>query len=342
LNKKLLIALCIAIFLITGVVAFRMEQIRRWKWEPIPMSERFARVPADWSPSTLAKRMEESKKIRDANTFVEAASQVGLKEIRSGGYLLPEKAGPLELAKVFAKGPSHARVTFPEGFTAWQISARLAESKFAAAAQLRALAYPKSNPLSPLEGELFPDTYWLPLKATAPELAAKMRERFKEVAKTLPKPFPVGYQNKRLTPQEVTTLASLVERETHLDSERPLVAGVLLGRLRDHMRLQCDATVQYALQRAAYERGVSTHQDVTRADYKFESPYNTYRNFGLPPAPICNPGKASLMAAARPKETKYVFYVWSPKLKRHRFSVTYQEHLHNIELAKKETITSEN
>jgi UPF0755 protein len=336
LNKKLAIALSVVIFLVMGVATFRREQIRRWKWEPISMPERFARVPADWGPSTLGKRMEESKKIRDADTFVEAAQQVGLKIVRPGGYLLPEKAGPLELAKVFAQGPSHVRVTIPEGFTAQQISARLQENGFSAAPQLRALAYPKGNPVSPLEGVLFPDTYWLPLKSDAPQLAKQMRERFDEIVKTLPQPFPLGYEGKRLTQQEVTVLASLVERETHLDSERALVAGVLLGRLRDRMRLQCDASVQYALQRAAYERGDMTHQNVLRADYKFPSPYNTYLNYGLPPAPICNPGRASLMAAARPTETKYVFYVWSPKLKRHRFAVTYQDHLRNIELAKKE------
>jgi UPF0755 protein len=296
------------------------------------MPERFARVPQDWSPRTLGKRMQESKKLRDARTFEEAAAQVGLSTVKAGGYVLPPKAGPLELAKIFAAGPTHQKVTFPEGFTAWQIAQRLQQQDFAAAPQLRSLAY--QNP--PLEGRLFPDTYWLPLKASAPQLAKQMEDRYAETAKALPHPFPTGGDGKRLTLQQVTTLASLVERETNLDAERPLIAGVLLKRLRDGMRLQCDATVQYALQRAAYERGDTTHQTVLRRDYKFESPYNTYRNAGLPPGPICNPGKASLLATARPQATEYLFYVWSPKLKHHRFAKSYSEHLHNVALAAQE------
>lgn len=337
MNKKLLLALCVIIFIGVGFVTYRNEQIRRWKWEAIPMPERFARVPDKWSPSTLARRMQETKKIRDAATFEEAAAQVDLKTIRPGGYLLPEKAGPLELAKVFAQGPSHAQLTFPEGFTTRQVSARLQKNGFAAAEQLRTLAYPAGKEVSPLEGVLFPDTYWLPLKATAPQIAERMKARYTEVTRQLPQPFPSGYNNARLSLREITILASLVERETHVDDERPLVAGVLLKRLRERMRLQCDASVQYALQQAAAARGDHTHQQVLRADYKFPSPYNTYLNYGLPPAPICNPGKASLMAAARPKATEYLFYVWSPKLKRHRFAETFRGHRRNIALARNES-----
>jgi UPF0755 protein len=201
---------------------------------------------------------------------------------------------------------------------------------------LRTRAYPPHASTSPLEGTLFPDTYWMPLQANAPDLITRLQTRYHEVAQTLPRPFPRGYQDKRLTLAEVTTLASLVERETAIPSERALVAGVLLKRLRERMRLQCDASVQYALQLAAHERGDFSHQIVKRKDYKFASPYNTYLNYGLPPAPICNPGKEALMAAARPKATEYLFYVWSPKLKRHRFAKTFVAHKHNIALATQE------
>jgi UPF0755 protein len=337
LNKRTLGVLgVLAVLLIAGVL-WRRAQVHRWKWEPIALPERFARVPFDWSAHTLAMRMQENKKIRDAATFEEAAAEVGLKTVRAGGYLLPAKAGPLDLAKLFARGPSHLKVTFPEGFTVRQISARLHQNGFSAASQLRARAYLPGQSTSPLEGTLFPDTYWLPLKASEPQLVRPMQERYQEIAQKLPRPFPTGYQGKRLTLSEVTTLASLVERETDVPSERALVAGVLLKRLRDHMRLQCDASVQYALQLAANERGDFSHQIVLRKDYKFASPYNTYRNYGLPPAPICNPGKEALLAAARPQTTDYVFYVWSPKLKRHRFARTFEEHRHNIALAKSET-----
>jgi len=332
-------ALLSLVILIAGIFFWKREQDRQWRWAKIPMPERLARVPEVWSASTLGKRLLANKKIRDAATFQEAAAQAELKTVPIGGYLLPTEADPLELAKIFARGPSHQKVTFPEGWTVAQMSTRLEKNGFASGAELRALAYPSSQPISPLEGKLFPDTYWLALKATAPQLAARLREKHNDIIAGLPLPFPKAYNDKRMTLNEVVILASLVERETDVPAERPLVAGVLLKRLRDRMRLQCDASVQYALQRAALAKGDETHQIPLRKDYKFASPYNTYLNYGLPPAPICNPGRESLEAAARPKATEYLFYVWSPKLKRHRFAKTFSEHRHNIELAKLEAGT---
>jgi len=319
-----------------GIFYWKREEDRRWRWAKIPMPERFARVPLDWDVSTLARALEKSKKIRDADTFTEAAAKARLKTAKIGGYILPVEADPAELAKIFARGPSHQKATFPEGWTVAQISSRLTKEGFASGAELRALAYPPGTAVSPIEGSLFPDTYWLPIQGNATQLAAPLQKRHDETVKNLPQPFPKAYNDKRLTSDEVVVLASLVERETDIRAELPLVAGVLLKRLRDRMRLQCDATVQYALQRAALAKGDEAHKVPTRKDYKFPSPYNTYLNYGLPPAPICNPGKASLLAAARPKATEYLFYVWSPKLKRHRFAKTFSEHKRNIELAKLE------
>jgi UPF0755 protein len=336
-KKTFFIVALLAIFVfIAGLFLWQREQDRKWRWAKIPMPERLARVPAKWSAKTLAARLEDSKKIRDAPTFLEAAAQANLQNVSPGGYLLPAEAGPDDLAKIFAAGPTHQKVTFPEGFTAYQMSKRLAQKGFAAAPQLRALAYPPGQIVSPLEGRLFPDTYWLALKSDDKEIAARLKERYREVAQKLPRPFPAGYQGKRLSLEEVTILASLVERETDVPSERALVAGVLLKRLRDRMRLQCDASVQYAIQRAVLARGEEEHQVVLRRHYKFPSPYNTYLNYGLPPGAICNPGQESLQAAARPTPTEYLFYVWSPKLKRHRFAKTFEEHKHNIALAKME------
>ena len=337
-SKKifLLAALLTIVTLVVGVFLWQREQDRKWRWAKIAMPERLARVPEKWSVKTLSARLKDSKKIRDAPTFLEASTQANLQNVSPGGYLLPAEAGPDDLAKIFAAGPTHQKVTFPEGFTAHQMSARLKGNGFDAALTFQARAYPNGTIVSPLEGHLFPDTYWLALKSSDKEIAERLTERYREVIKKLPRPFPVGYQNKRLTLQEVTILASLVERETDVASERALVAGVLLKRLRDRMRLQCDASVQYAIQRAAIARGDESHQIVLRKDYKFDSPYNTYLNYGLPPGAICNPGLKSLQAAARPTPTEYLFYVWSPKLKRHRFAKTFEAHKHNIALAKLE------
>ena len=136
----------------------------------------------------------------------------------------------------------------------------------------------------------------------------------------------------------MVTLASLVERETSVASERALVAGVLLQRLRTGMRLQCDASIQYARERAL-ARGtlpIGHKERLLFSDLKIDSPYNTYQNAGLPPGPICNPGKDSLHAAAAPQNTDKLFYVMSPKLGRHLFAKTFAEHGRNIRIVKAE------
>ena len=121
---------------------------------------------------------------------------------------------------------------------------------------------------------------------------------------------------------EVMTLASLVEREAAVDDERPVIAGVLYNRLRTGMRLQCDATVQYAL---------GKHKSrLLYSDLKVKSPYNTYLHAGLPPGPICSPSTASMIAALRPAKHDYLFYV-ARGGGRHQFTRTYEEHLKAIE-----------
>lgn len=335
MNRKAVVALGGVFVLLLAVMLVWRARVNKWKWEPIPMPDRFARVPQEWSVETLAKRMKESKKLRDPATFEIAAAQANLKRIMPGGYFLPRNAGPKELAETFAKGPSHYSVTFPEGWTVWQMSNRLKKKGYAAAENLRQDAYPSGQPISAIEGTLFPDTYWLRRAADSKEIRTKLHDRYKEITKALPKTT-ATVDGKPLSLHEITVLASLVERETDVHEERALVAGVLLHRLRIGMRLQCDASVQYAIQMAAWQRGETDHQVVLRSHYKFESPYNTYRNKGLPPGAICNPSKECLIAASRPTETDYLFYVWSPKLKKHRFAKTFEAHKANIALARKE------
>ncbi len=186
----------------------------------------------------------------------------------------------------------------------------------------------------------FPTPICCRRRATAQQLAARLKDRFREVAAGMPTPLPKGENGKRLTLLQAVTLASLVERETSVATERPLVAGVLLNRLRKGMRLQCDASVQYARQRAAMAGALAPNDPGHKArllwsDLKFPSPYNTYLHASLPPGPICNPGQDALMAAALPRASPF-FYVMSPKLNRHRFARTFEEHKRNIRLAKAE------
>jgi UPF0755 protein len=125
--------------------------------------------------------------------------------------------------------------------------------------------------------------------------------------------------------RRVVTLASIVEKETGVEAERPLVAGVFANRLRIGMALGADPTIIYALKKAGTWDG-----DVRRADLQMESPYNTYRVAGLPPGPICSPGLASLKAAAAPATTPHLYFV-SRNDGSHVFAPTLQEHNRNVE-----------
>ena len=333
-----LIALTILLLLIGGFVTWKRVTYNHWRWAAIVMPERMARVPARWNLHELALRLEKTHKVHEAGTFEEAGRALGLVRVEPGGYALPAKADPRELAALFNAGPTHLKITFPEGFTAAQMVTRLASDHFAGAAELRALAYPAMG-FSPLEGRLFPDTYLLAQKANGKTLAGRLQERFLQTTNGLHRPFP-RVAGKPLSLYQLVVLASLVEREAGSAQEMPLVAGVLLNRLNKPMRLQVDATVQYARVLASMAGGgdgEAGHKAVLAlSDLKIGSPYNTYEINGLPPTPICNPGAAALRAAANPTPSNFLFYVYSPKLKRHRFATTFEEHRHNIALAKLE------
>lgn len=233
------------------------------------------------------------------------------------------------------------KVTFPEGFTCRRIAERLRARGFKNAPALLKLAYPRPDPNapSPIEGRWFPDTYLLPRGASAQSLSDRLSERFSEIAAQLPSRYP-KVKGKSLTRAEVITLASIVERETSAGAERATIAGVLLNRLNKRMRLECDATIQYARERAqaAGLLDVGHKQKLSYRDIDAvkKSPFNTYEHRGLPPAPICNPGRAALEAAIRPRSSKYLFYVMSPAQGRHRFSEKYADFLRDKALYKAE------
>ena len=310
------------------------------KWAPIVMPERMARVLKPLRPADLAARLEETGKVREAASFIEAAQEIKLTQIAPGGYLLPKEASPRDIARAFSQSPSHVKVTFPEGWTGKKMAARLKAQGFKAADEFRQMVYP-SGKVSTLEGKLFPDTYYLPKNGDAKQIIAIMTARFDEVMRGLPvaaKKHPRGLNGQKLTPAQVVVLASLVERETGVESERAQIAGVLVARLQKKMRLQCDASIQYArdLAKARGELETGHKARLLLKDLWLQSPFNTYRNAGLPPGAISNPRKESLRAALEPQMSKNLFYVWSPKLQRHRFAPTFAEHLKNKALAAQE------
>lgn len=340
----------IIVLVLLGAAAFgglklqklQKEREHKHKWEQIVMPQRVARVLEPMTVDKLAELLQQSGKLRDTDAFLQAAKEIKLSRVAAGGYALPKTAGPRELAKVFKQAPDYHKVTFPEGWTGAKMATRLAQHGFVHAADFRRLVYPPGKAVSPWEGRLFPDTYDLPGHGDAQTLLEALNGRFEEVMKGLPvsrAKMPRGGDGKPLSNDQIVTLASLVERETSEEAERPIIAGVLLNRLKKKMRLQCDASVQYVreLQAAQGKLEQGHRERLFLKDLWLDSPYNTYRHAGLPPGPICNPGKSSIMAALQPRASKYLFYVMSPKLGRHRFAATFPEHLRNKELAARES-----
>ena len=180
--------------------------------------------------------------------------------------------------------------------------------------------------VSDLEGFLFPETYVVTRSTSARQIVDRMLAEFR---KNFTPEMRRSAQELGFTPRQAVTLASIVEKESALKHEGPLIAGVYLNRLRRGMRLQADPTVAYAMKRDGKWEGT-----IYRSDYGYESPYNTYLSSGLPPGPICNPGQGALRAAVSPARTDYLYFVADNK-GGHTFSRTFEEHQSAIAAARR-------
>ena len=193
--------------------------------------------------------------------------------------------------------------------------------------------YPFLNSLpseASMEGFLYPDMYIVPPDANAVYLVDQMLQNFdRQVTPAMRQ----AYGAQGLSLAEAVTLASIVERETPTDEERPLIASVFLNRVQAEMPLQADPTVQYAV---GYQQVNNSWWKVplSLADLKYNHPYNTYVISGMPPGPIASPGLRSLQAIAEPAQTNYLFFVldcYADPVGRHVFSQTYEEHLAHVQ-----------
>jgi UPF0755 protein len=249
---------------------------------------------------------------------------------QAGEYLVDRQVDSRELFWKIARGQIFVHeVIVPEGWTMYDIAAELerqgicSRGNFLAAAGDPSLIADVAPQAHTLEGFLFPSKYEFTRHTTCAQVAETMVRHFRTVWGTLnpssSQQFPMG-----LSLEQVVILASLVERETPNPVERPLVAGVFYNRLRLKDPLQCDPTVQYAMDLAGHPEKI-----VRSEDLHIDSPYNTYEHRGLPPGPIANPGEASLRAALVPTETDYMYFVANDQ-GGHFFSRTLAEHNRNI------------
>lgn len=243
------------------------------------------------------------------------------RKIIPGEYRLHSGMSPLTLLSYLVEGRvlQHA-VTIPEGFTMVQIAELLDEQGLADRQEFLGLCQDSSFihllglNVPSLEGYLFPDTYFVTRTMSPRDIVRMFVRRFDDI---LTEDLRARARDIGLTVHEVLTLASVIEKETSLPEERPLISGVFHNRLRRRMPLQSDPTVIYALK--------DFDGNLRKRDLVLESPYNTYRIIGLPPGPIANPGKASILAALYPAQTDYVYFV-SRNDGSHEFSVTLAEH----------------
>jgi UPF0755 protein len=292
-------------------------------------AEQFVEIEPGSSTPAIGERLIAAGVIRNDATFRAALWRTGLaRSLQAGEYRFDRPMSPAEVVEKIGKGDVYERrITFPEGLTFAEMAGIYEQQGFGSSAsfvQAARDAAPIQN-VDPgardLEGYLFPETYSLRRDSSAAGLVHTMVARFEEL---FTNDMQERAQARGLSVRQAVTLASLIEKETAVDGERPIVSAVYLNRLKIGMGLQCDPTVIYALQKAGRYNG-----NLRREDLEFDSPYNTYRYPGLPPGPIANPGLASLKAAVAPADVDYLYFV-SRNDGSHVFARTLTEHNENV------------
>ncbi len=229
----------------------------------------------------------------------------GDRSILHGYYLLRKDDTPETVWSRFLKGEvERYKVTIPEGYNIYQVGEVIENQKMGTKRRFVALATDKKFikelglNVSTLEGYLFPATYFFNPLTREEEM---IKEMVSKTFTVLHKELNIPKNDKRYDIHKILTLASLVEKETKVKSELPLIAAVFHNRLKLGMKLQCDPTVLYGTKRF--------DNNITRADLVAKNPYNTYVNYGLPPTPIANPSKEAIMSVLEPAKVDYLYFV---------------------------------
>jgi UPF0755 protein len=290
-----------------------------------PQKETFIEVLPGSSTMRIGRQLQEAGIIRTQYAFY-AERWLLHGTLKAGDYKFDHPATVSEVYDRIRRGDTYTiSVTIPEGSSMFDIAVRLEQAGFGPAQSFLTVARQEAAMVSDLdpqaktlEGYLFPDTYKIGPKEQMPQIAAAMVKRFRQAA------LQIGLSHDA---HQVVTLASVVERETALDNERPLVASVFENRLEKRMPLMTDPAVIYGLQTQNAWRGTIYASDLQR-----DTPYNTYMHPGLPPGPIANPGIKSLKAAMQPAQTDYLYFVAASKNPQGKslFAATLEEHNRNV------------
>jgi UPF0755 protein len=290
-----------------------------------PDTETFIAIAPASSATTIARKLEADGIVRTRYAF-DLVRYLHRGRLQAGTYRFDHPIPVTDVYSQIARGEVYTKaLTVPEGSNIFDIATRVEQSGLgtrgaflAAAVKQTALIADLDPRAKSLEGYLFPDTYRFSPTVTAAQIAAAMVKRFRQVASEL------GLNQ---NVHQIVTMASLVERETAVDSERPLVASVFENRLQKKMPLMTDPAVVYGLEFSGKWRGM-----IYASDLKRDTPYNTYLHPGLPPGPIANPGLPSLRAAMEPAKTNYLYFVAAGvDAQGHSlFATTLDQHNHNV------------
>ncbi len=296
-----------------GVYLYGKQKIE----SPGPLQEdRIVNIPTRAGVTDIAEILQREGVI-DNNRWVFIGAVFALKarsDLKPGEYLFPKSASLRDIIGTIVEGKvvQHA-ITIPEGLTSEQIVARLSENDILAGS-VREI---------PREGTLLPETYKFPRGTPREQVIARMQQAQKRVLAEIWERRNPDIPIK--TPEQLVTLASIIEKETGRADERSRVAAVFVNRLRQKIKLQSDPTIIYGLVGGKGTLG----RPIKRSEIQQPSPYNTYVVDGLPPGPIANPGRASLEAAASPARTRDLFFV-ADGTGGHAFSDSYEQHQKNV------------
>ncbi len=272
---------------------------------------------------TSVARMLKEKGIIRSETFFKFLLRItsSSRDLKAGRFDLRQNTSSFEVINCIKSGKCthYEKVTFLEGWRSEEIAEVLAEKGITDAREFLDIVREKD-----LEGYLFPSTYLFAENTPAQKVVDEMLAQYRKNIAPLFRKYKTD-----LTEKQVLTVASIVEREAVVHDERPKIAAVYLNRYRIGKRLEADPTVQYALgfnlkENRYWKKGL------TYKDLRVSSPYNTYRNAGLPPGPICNPSRESVLGVLNPEQNFEALYFVADNTGRHVFSKTFDEHRRNI------------
>jgi UPF0755 protein len=290
---------------------------------PLQAGPRTLEIPTTLGALGIARHLAEQGVIRSQVVFLGATVLRGtVRSLKAGEYEVPQGAPLLAVLQLLETGRVKPHLlVLPEGFTIRELARQIdAEGIAPAADVIRVAGSPRMAwslgiEADSLEGYLFPDSYQVTKGMRVEEILGRMVQRFRDRVGTAD--VIARAQQRDLSLHQVVTLASIVEKETALAAERPIIARVFLNRLQRDMPLQADPTVSYALAKEG--------RSPTRDDLQIDHPFNTYRNRGLPPGPIGSPGRPAIDAVLEPANVPYLYFVAIDD-RAHHFSTTLEEH----------------